>query len=231
MNEIVSASSVKFQADIEPVREVTLMGLADPAYWSQRLEPEQLTPAVLNNRAQLLIIAAEMKFKGIRFRELSISVLARSNQGDGAFLLHAFNTVRFFAFVERNFFSAPYFHGDVQVSVQPPVLARGAIADGGAFAIEMAHEREPARVETAGWEGPVFLPGATSAGRKYFIAKIWGRTRFFPFASSDTILIKPSPRAPVLRSLLDSGFQATEWAIRDKARHAKSKTTTLRSKT
>ncbi len=87
--------------------------------------------------------------------------------------------------------------------------------------------REPAHVADAGWEGPVFLPGAGNSGCKYFMAKIWGRTRFYPFTAEDSIVIKPSPRAPVLHSLIESGFKASEWSVRDEARHAKSKTMTL----
>src|ERR1700684_3828126 len=99
---------VKTAADVA-VREVTLLGAADIAYWADRLRPERLTPAEADGRAGVMLAAISSRFFGVRFRELSLSVLVRPPEvGDGrnaAFLVHAFNTSRFFAFCERVFFS------------------------------------------------------------------------------------------------------------------------------
>ena len=221
-------SPVQLAADIRDVREVTIRGSANLDFWKRRLECEDLIPIERDGRAQLLVIAAAMRFKGIHFAELSFSVLVRRGQPEGAFLVQAFNTVRFFAFVERNLFSAPYHHGDVQLDVGTSPFARVADKDQGGFRAEMAGaEREPASIGEAGWEGPVFLPRdsrSQSPRRKYFVAGIRGRTRSYPFTSDDRITIEPSARSPIFQWLIDSGFAGLEWSIRESARHSKSKT-------
>src|SRR5690349_2716741 len=119
---------MKYVAEPTHVREVSLLGTADLAFWNERLAGEDLVPAVKDGKAQLLIIAADLKFLGIRFRELSFSVLASPVEGgarrDGAYLAQAFNTSRWFAFCERAFFAAPYRHGDVGVSASFPPSVR-----------------------------------------------------------------------------------------------------------
>lgn len=232
MAQTAPESTVKYVADIQPVREVTLLGSADLDFWKQRLESEGLTPIDRGGKAQLLVIAAAMKFKVIRFAELSFSVLAQHGGQEGAYLIHAFNTVRFFAFVERNLFSAPYYRGDVQLDVGPRPFARVADAAGGSFNMEMASPpRQPASIGDAGWEGPVLLPRAgrkKGAARKYFLAKIRGETKRYPFISDDRIAIQPSARSPIFQWLIDSGFAGREWSIRESARHSKSKTMSAR---
>src|SRR5947207_14645228 len=105
-------TSVKWAADLAHVREVSLRGTADLAFWQDRLAKEELAPAADDGHAHLLIIAADLKFIGVRFREVSFSVLVeRRGEGtgsDAAFLVRAFNSCRFFAFSERVFFSTPY---------------------------------------------------------------------------------------------------------------------------
>src|SRR5262245_27736743 len=111
---------IKWVAELAQVREVSLLGTADLAFWKDRLRKESLVPAEKDGKAQLLIVAADSKFMGFRFRELSFSVLvSRPEEGlprAAAFLVHAFNSSRLFAFSERVFFSTPYRHGDVRVS-------------------------------------------------------------------------------------------------------------------
>src|SRR3954470_23468112 len=87
---------VKWAAELTHVREVSLLGTADVAFWKDRLLKQGLVPAESDGRAQLLIIAADLKFKRVRFRELSFSVLvSRPEEGtrqDAAFLVRAFNS-------------------------------------------------------------------------------------------------------------------------------------------
>jgi hypothetical protein len=205
-----------------------LVGSAELDFWKQLLENEVLAPIERDGKAQLLIIAAAMRFKGIRFRELSFSVLVRRKQTEAAFLVQAFNTVRFFAFVERNLFSAPYCHGSVQLDVGAPAFARAADRSGGGFSAEMASDpaRQPHRVGESGWEGDVVLPrrGNKNATRKHFFARIRGETQSYRFIADDRIKIQPSARSPIFQWLLDSGFEGQEWSIRENARHCKSKT-------
>jgi hypothetical protein len=63
------------------VREVSLLGSADLTFWKDQLLNEGLVPAEKDGKSQLLVVAAEMKFMGVRFRELSFSVLLRPPLG------------------------------------------------------------------------------------------------------------------------------------------------------
>ena len=110
---------MKYVAALNHVREVSLVGAADFGFWKQRLEKEGLEPQETEGKAQILIVGAEAKFRGIRFRELSFSVMVCG----GMFLIGAFNSSRFFAFCERVFFSTPYYGADVRIS--------GVCANGG----------------------------------------------------------------------------------------------------
>src|SRR5262252_5986485 len=87
----IMKTSVKWAAELAHVREVSLLGTADLAFWKDRLLKEELLPAESDGRAQLLIIAADAKYLGVRFRELSFSVLvSRPEEGarqDAAYLV------------------------------------------------------------------------------------------------------------------------------------------------
>ena len=64
----------KYPVEISPVREVTLVGTADLSFWTDRLRTEKLRPADHDGQAQLYISAVASRFKGIPFREVSISI-------------------------------------------------------------------------------------------------------------------------------------------------------------
>jgi hypothetical protein len=228
---------IQYVAVVTPVREVSLLGTADLAFWRDRLRDENVSPAECDGQAQLMICATDAKFMGIRFRELSVSVFVSRHKGaatrDGAYLVHAYNSSRFFAFVERTWFSTPYYHGAVHTDARLPAAIR--LTEGGdiVFRAEMAAGpaaagREPAHSGEGGWEGPVFLPGTGRPGNApglWFYAKLSGHTRSYPFAPSDDVVtFRPSDRHPVFRWLGESAFSGTEWVVRDQATHAKSKT-------
>ena len=230
-------TSVKWAAELAHVREVSLLGTADLAFWKDRLLKEELLPAESDGRAQLLIIAADSKFMGVQFRELSFCVsVSRPDDGtrqDAAYLVRAFNSCRFFAFCERVFFSTPYYHGDVRVSASLPTAMHLVKNGEVVFAAEMGAAlpglgREPSRCGEDGWDGPVFLPqGRRRGGRqgKLFVARLRGYTRTYAFLpGTDSVAIKASPDSEVLQALRDSHFVAKEWIIRADATHAKSKT-------
>jgi hypothetical protein len=198
---------------------------------------EDLLPTERDGQAQLMIVAADSKLMGVRFRELSVSVLVcRQEEGrwrDGAYLVRAFNSCRFFAFCERVFFSTPYSHGDVHVSVSFPasihLVKKGQVAFRAAVRADTSGSgREPSRRGEDGWEGPVFVPeGGRGKGcqGKLFLARIRGHTQTFPFLpAQDSVTLRPTPDSEVLQALLDSHIVAKEWAIREDATHAKSKT-------
>jgi hypothetical protein len=229
--------TVKYVATLAHVREVSLLGTANLAFWKDRLEKQALRPVEKDRKAQLLIVAADSKFKGVRFRELSFSVLARWDDGqvrhDGAYLVQAFDSCRLFAFVERVLFSTPYYYGDAAVRASLPAAVR-LIKDGQVvFSVEMraaaaAPGTESVRTEQGGWEGPVFLPAKVRRRKgegDWFHAKIGGQTRSCPFlGAGDVLTIKPAPGAEVLQALLESNFVVGQWAVRPDASHAKSKT-------
>ena len=58
---------VKYVTIVEHVKEVSLYGSADLAYWRRHLEPEGLAPFDDRGRAELILIAADMVWKGARF--------------------------------------------------------------------------------------------------------------------------------------------------------------------
>jgi hypothetical protein len=237
---------VKYVAELTGVREVSLLGTADLGFWKDALAPESLVAAERDGRAQVMIIAADARFRGIGFREVSFSVLvappgdvpgdvAGDVPGrDAAYLVAAFNSRRLFALSERVFFSTPYRHADIDVSPAPPVSIR--IRRRGEVLFEARRSDavvpagnvvdgsgEPAN----GWEGPVFVPSdrrsATGRGR-YFIARIGGDARRRAFAGEDSVAIAPSGDDGVFKALRDSEFVAREWSVRADATHAKSKT-------
>lgn len=225
-------TNVKWAAQLPHVREVSLRGIADLAYWTERLRSEQLRPAEREGMAQVLLVAADAKYLCIRFRELSISVLVTS-PADGppnaVFLTGAFNSIRFFAFCERMLFATPYHYGDVRVSTSPAAMEL-AEKDAVTFRAELRAEpgREPSRCGEDGWEGLIFLPGARRrkpGQRKWFFARLQGNTHAYPFVEGkDTMTIRPTSANETLQALKDCRFVAKEWLIREDASHAKSKT-------
>ena len=115
---------VKWAAELAHVREVTLLGTADLSFWKDWLVEQDLRPSEHDGKAQLLIVAADSKYMGICFRELSFSVLVSTQevgaQQDAVYLVRAFNSSRLFTFCEQVIFSTPYCHGDVRISASFP---------------------------------------------------------------------------------------------------------------
>jgi hypothetical protein len=228
---------IKWAAKLSGVREVSLLGTADLAFWRNHLRPQLLVPAEHDGQAQLMIIASDARFRGTPFRELSfcvsVSPLEGISGGNGAYLLHAFNSCRFFAFCERTFFSAPYDHGQIRVSVSAPAAIQ-LLKDGEVlFEAHMSADvssptRAPLRHGEDAWQGPVFLPAnprRKNAQLKLFCARISGHTAVYPFLpSEDALTIEPLQNFDILQALIDSNFVAREWVLRGDARHAKSKT-------
>jgi len=223
----MTTSQPPLAAEIEPVREVSLLGLADRAPWVALLEKEGLTPADCEGKAQFMLTASDSVFKGIPFREFAVSVKATATHGDpeaeGYYLVHAFNSLRVFAFVERAVFHTPYYHAAVSVETRLPASVRVTRGETPLFHAEMAADstpRELLRDAVGGFRGPIFLPGG-----RLFYATIEGQTQAYAFdPTRDVAVFTPTSREPLLKGLRDSGFQGKEWQIRSSARHAKSRT-------
>jgi hypothetical protein len=174
---------------------------------------------------------------GMRFRELSVSVLARAESGgadrNGAYLLRAWSSSRFLAASERVFFSTPYSHAHVVVSASGRASIRLACDGAVAFFAEMRDDGSAGRMESTppaegGWSGPVFLPSDATAPkdrRSLFFARAAGLTETRPFrCGEDSFEIRPSRDCESLGVLVDSHFVPERWAVRPDATHAKSKT-------
>jgi hypothetical protein len=213
---------VPYHVQIEQVREVALRGSAEPSLWQQLLRPYDLRPALRDEKAHILISGVSGRFKGMGFREVSVCVFT---EPDGLFLAHAFNSSRFFAWCERTFFHTPYYHARLQVQAEQAVNLHVAVRAEELMRIEMS-PREPESSGPGGWEGVVFLPGNESkrAGQRTFYAKLEGTTHTYAFSDQDRVSLTSSPRAPVLKQLINSGFTGREWTVRRSATHAKSKT-------
>ena len=223
--------SAKWAARLDHVREVSLLGTADLEFWKRRLQMDDLVPLANDGQAQILVIAADSKYMGIPFRELSFSVLVSDTQkgGDAAYLIQAFNSSRLFAFCERVLFSTPYSHGNIRVSNVQPVSVELRAKAGCLFNAELrAGQREPLRCEEDGWEGRIYLPshrGAKKDRSKLFFARIQGTTKTYEFVPSEDLLtFSPSANSDAIEAIRDSNFVAREWMIREDATHAKSKT-------
>jgi hypothetical protein len=229
-----SIAPLQFVAEISQVREVSLIGTADLAFWKERLEREKLFPAEMDRQAQILISGTSAKFKGIPFQELSISVFVsreeRRAQREGAFLTQAFNSNWFFALVERMWFATPYDRAQIAVEATLPaavqVMLHNQIVFRSAMVQQGIAERTAIRCGDEGWEGPIFLPGRRSlAGDKWFYARVGGQTSVYSFlADRDELTIRPELGPPALSWLVQSHFAGRQWIIRDSAVHAKSKT-------
>jgi hypothetical protein len=210
---------VKWVAELSHVREVSLLGSADLAFWIDRLQKESLVLAEKNGKAQLLIIAADMKFMGIRFREVSFSVLVcppeETAGRDAVFLVQAYNSRC--------------------LSTTTPCFIRLVLGGELVFGAQMHREeplpcRAPASSGEDSWDGPIFLPrrpAANHRGAKVFFGKLRGHTLKYPFLrGQDSVIIAPSSGIDILQALVASHFAVEEWIVRQDATHAKSKTYT-----
>lgn len=230
---------IKFVATVERVREVTLRGTADFAFWQSQLADYELEPADHYGRARILVIAASMRYMGMQFTEVSFSVEVvppdQCEQPDAGFLIHAFNTSRMFAFSERVVFGTPYYHADCRLSTIAPISI--GVAESGRTVFHAAMNsgaaagvtsRVPTQSGIEAWEGPIFLPrkpGATSNRRYVFFGKLHGDASIYPYRCElDSVSIVSSRSAAVFKNLIDSGFAGEEWQIRQAGTHARSKT-------
>ncbi len=224
--------SSHFDVVVADVQEVTLRGSAQLEYWRRALSSESLEPASVEGEAQVMVTAVQARFKRIRFRELSVSIAVgeRNAAASGYFLAHAFNSVRFFAFVERARFHTPYYHAHIQVRDGVPCHVRLSKRQTLHLQAEMnsTKSREPLVQENVDLRWPIYLPThpRRSNQRRLFHARLAGPTRVYAFDSRDTFTLQPSAEDPVFQQLIDSRFTPKEWHVRSEGIHGKSKTTT-----
>jgi hypothetical protein len=218
------AKRVKYIAEISGGREVTLVCAADYDYWQSRAAIEQLTIANVKGAAEIWLSAVQLRWMGVRFNELSISV--RLDGDDSALLIAAFNTSRLFALSERLFFSTPYRQERVEVIAQSP--EQFALYDGVKPALSARRgSAAESQLRDKVWQGTIWLPSSQPGmSRKHFYARLGGGTQVAPFdAMSDELDLRPSRHA-ITQSLVESGIRGVEWRVRPNANHARSKTFT-----
>ena len=212
-----------FISAITGVREVALAATADLAYWRGKLRSEALVPYDDDGRASLLLTAIAAKFRGIPFRELSISVLVSDDGGAtpaGAYLAHAYNSSRLLAFAERVLFQTPYHLAQLTMDERLPARMSVSRGERVLFSAQMSDKATPGREEDALFDGPIYLPG----GRQVFYARLSGRGQRYAFDAADQMTIQRSPDDPIFGQLLDSDIKGKEWLVRAGAIHARSKT-------
>lgn len=228
VSDMRTTTNIRYLAELKHVHEVTLTGRADFGFWSDYLKAEGLVPVRCGDGAQIVVVAAQMVYLGLRFTEVSFSVRVVLTQNSRAALrlLHAFTSSRALAWCERTLFSTPYGHGGCHVSVHSPPSVRLGVQGALVFSAEMCSTgRLATRAGDESWEGPVFLPprGAAKDSRLFF-GCLRGHTVVHPFSSDDRFVFEPSAGGGVLQPLADSDFRLQEWLVRVDATHGKSRT-------
>ncbi len=215
----INPPNAKFVAVVENVKELRLIGKANLDFWNQQLDDKPYQAFDTQGVAEITISATELVWKGFRFNELTIFLtIAEKNDPTkeaGVYLIHAFNSNKFFAFCERTFFSTPYYFGKVGLHENLP--CKMSLND--SFAAKMNQSERLINEVEDNWKGAVFLP--KNHGEKYFIAKLSGKSQVCPFDESDKITFAESS---IFELLNKSNFIGKEWRMRSNAFHAKSKT-------
>ena len=217
--------SIKYAADLDNVKEVTLHGTADLSFWEAVLHKENLFPYREADKAVLLLSAIDAKWRGFKFGEFVITVGICLNENgtslDGYYLPRAFNSSKLLAFSERVFFQTPYFHGNIQLQNKLPAFITLRLGTEILFHAEMSVPDISPVVEYLEWKGPIFLPN----NRGKFFVVLAGEAEIYPFSpEKDRFEIKPSAHHRIFQQLIDSNFVGSVWSLRSSSRHARSKT-------
>ncbi|MBK8030527.1 MAG: hypothetical protein IPK17_13690 [Chloroflexi bacterium] len=197
---------IEYVTIVEPVLEVTLIGTADRAVWAPHFDLGAQTA----DPVTVVLSAVETTYMGVRFRELSLSLLLDDAKG---ILVHAFNSSRMFAFIERQDVShAVLLRGDQRHNPTHPPRHSGTAASRRASAGYGGCRTQRGRMprmaaNAADDEATVFLCPAGRAHRVLRVRRKHGAglrssryaTRFHLFAAvefSTAHLVSPRYRPP-----------------------------------
>lgn len=224
-------AAATFIVEVEHVKEVTLTLNADLAYWRAYMRGQGLFPFDDGGKAQLMIGATELRSMGKRTNEFTIGLVVcerpEGDTQDALFLVHAFNSSKLFAWIERTMFSTPYVPGRIGLDYRIPASVELADEAGRMVSIHMRATAPPAIAREELWQGKIYLPrrAGGQAPSKFFVAKLAGYTEIYPYLpDSSTLQIAPRAAYPVLQGLIDSRAAGKEWRVRANAIHARSRT-------
>ena len=79
-----TTTNIRYIEEPQHVREVTLTGTTDLEFWTDYLKAEGLAPVRWGDGRQVVIVAAEMVYLGLRLTEVSFSVRAVLTQSTGS---------------------------------------------------------------------------------------------------------------------------------------------------
>jgi hypothetical protein len=225
LTKLPSGQKVHYVAVVRHVREITVVGRADLAFWRDQLESEQLTPYNDAGYAQVAVSVTDLRWMGIHSNELTISVSVEPPPGvrEAAYLTCAFNTSKLLAMAERSLFHTPYVPAEIMMEPELPVSFRLSGGEVTVFEARMADVSGSGAVDAA-WDGPLYLPTPKDSSPSLFYARLEGPQETFRFRSEDVLTMRPWAEHPALETLIASDFVAVEWHIRHNATHKKSRT-------
>lgn len=227
-------STPRYITTVAPVRDVRLVGIGNLTFWQQYLHVLPLVPYALNGTAHVIISSTDFVWQRIPVQEFVLSLVVALPHDPttpaGFYLVHAFNSSRLLALIERVFFQTPYTHGQTQNTAAPPASITLTTAQRTLLQALMSPNAVPQRHTDEPWEGRIFLPVRAPGKQRaqpYFFAKFTGACAIYPWTAADTLTFLPDQDDPVCACLQASHFQATEWRVHNNASHARSKTYTM----
>lgn len=229
-----SPSAQRYITTVASVRDVRLAGIGDLAFWQQYLHVLPLIPYALNGTAHMIISATEFVWQRIPVQEFVLSLVVALPHDPatpaGFYLVHAFNSSRLLALIERVFFQTPYIYGQTHSTAVPPASITLTTTQRTVLQASMSPNTMLSQHTDEPWEGRIFLPVQAPGKQRaqpYFFAKFTGACAIYPWTDADTLTLIPDQSNPVCACLHASHFQATEWRLHTNATHARSKTYTM----
>jgi len=222
---------ISYMTVVEPVREVSWQARTDFAPVQAYLANESVQPIQQDGYAHWLISAVDTTYKGIRFQELSFSVALEPDPADSDtpryFLVHAFNSRAWFAWVERVMFGCPYYPAQVQFDHSSLQVMREGKRVWGWDAISTGVGSST----YASWEGEIHLPkdlNRSYKGGAFFYAHLEGETQEH---QGQVSIHANETDDPFFSWLAFVHLQVERWYERPQGIHRKSRTYPRHSKT
>jgi hypothetical protein len=217
---MMSGKPQQYVTVVESVLEVSLRFEAQAGPWAALLQANDVPIVPQTERVQVILSGVQARFMGVRFRELSISV--QLTEAD-YYLAHAFNSVRPFAWAERQFFRTPYYHADIALSETSITLRRaGQVMLDAALSPGAKMTSEQGEVDLL----KLYLPKALrkdASVSHYFDARLEGASQHFDIAGAD-YRVEQAGDVAALKAFDASEPVLRDWFVRRQAKHSKSAT-------